>query len=167
MFNYVFSYLHVMPEFLDLIFTFGYQEHAQELNHSGFRQRTFLHRSRATLQIDELGWSGFGMQFCYSLKSVEQSPSQKHWPWSVRHCAVYHSFDVVQIRTSWIIVKGDRETERRIQSATSNGGAPKLSVYDTIVNAFSSGMEIHLVLCDSAMETGVGISAFLRANYRN
>ncbi|KAL8717894.1 MAG: hypothetical protein Q9225_004919 [Loekoesia sp. 1 TL-2023] len=150
-----------MLEFLDLIFTFSYLEHAQGLNHSGFRQRTSLHRSRVTLQIPELGWSGFGMQLCYSLKSVEQSPSQKHWPWSVRHCAVYHSFDVEHIRTSWVIVKGDRETERRIQSVTSNGGAHELSVYDTIVNAFSSVMEIHLVLCDSAMENWRWYISFL------
>ncbi|KAL8993056.1 MAG: hypothetical protein Q9188_007428 [Gyalolechia gomerana] len=141
-----------MPEFLDFIFTFGYQERAQELNHSGFRQRTSLQRSKRTLHIPELGWSGYGIQQCYSLKFVERSPSQEHWPWSIRHCAVYHSFDVEQIRTNWIIIKGNRETERCIQNATRDGGAPELSIYENVVNAFTSAMETHLLICDSAME---------------
>ena len=151
MFDYVLSYLRVMPEFLELLFTFGYQEYAQNLNHSSFRQRTSLHCTRVMLQIPELGWSGFGIQLCYSLKIVERSVSQKHWPWSIRHCAVYHAFDVKHIRTSWIIIKGDRETERLIQSASSADGSPMLSAYDTIVDAFASAMETHLVLCDSAV----------------
>lgn len=152
MFTYALTYLHVMPEFLNFIFTFGYQERAQELNHSGFRQRTSLHRSKRTLHIPELGWSGYGIQQCYSLKFVERSPSQEHWPWSIRHCAVYHSFDVEQIRTNWIIIKGNRETERRIQNATKDGGPPELSIYENVVNAFTSAMETHLLICDSAME---------------
>lgn len=161
MFTYALSYLQVMPEFLDLIFKFGHQEHPQELNHSGFRQRTCLQSSKRTMQIPELGWSGYGIQQCYSLKFVERSISQQHWPWSIRHCAVYHSFDVEHIRTNWIIIKGDRETERRIQNATKDGGPPELSSYDNIVGAFSTAMETHLLMFDSAIENWRWYISFL------
>ncbi|KAL9599630.1 MAG: hypothetical protein Q9219_003714 [cf. Caloplaca sp. 3 TL-2023] len=149
-----------MPEYLELVFTFGYQEHPKELNYSGFWQRTSLHPSKS-LQVPELGLSGSGWQLCYGLKSVESSPVQRHWQWSIRHCAIFHSFDVSHIRANWVIIKGDRETERRVQSGTSGGGASEPSRYDTIAGAFASAMEMHLMLCDSATENWRWYISFL------
>ena len=152
MLTLAFTYLQVMPEFLDFLFVFGKQAHAQDLYCSGFRQRTRLTKSEMGLKVPELGWSGQELQVCYSLKSVERSGSQRDWPWSIRHCATHHSFDVENIRSSWIIVKGDQLMERRVQSATSDRGPLDLSSFQSIDKAFAAALATHLILCDWSAE---------------
>ncbi len=147
-----FTYFQVMPEFLDFLFAFGKQVHAQDLYCSGFRQLTCLTKSEVGLCIPELGWSGRGYQVCYSLKSVEKSGIQQDWPWSVRHCAAHHSFDIATVRSTWIIIKGDQLMERRINSATSDRGPTEFSSFQTIEKAFAAGLATHLLLCDWSTE---------------
>ena len=143
-----FTYFQVMPQSLDFLFAFGKQGHAQDLYCSGFRQLTRLTKSEAGLCVPELGWSGRDLQLCYSLKSVEKSPLQKDWPWSIRHCTAHHSFDVENVRSTWIIIKGDRLMERRIHSATSDRGPRRFSSFQTVENAFAAALATHLLLCD-------------------
>jgi hypothetical protein len=40
-----FTYFRVMPEFVDFLFSFGYQSHAQDPYFSSFRQRTCISNS--------------------------------------------------------------------------------------------------------------------------
>ena len=146
------TYLQVMPQFLDFLFAFGKQVHAQDLYCSGFRQLTRLTKSDGGLCVPELGWSGRGLQMCYSLKSVERSDLQQDWPWSIRHCAAHHSFDIDAVRSTWIIVKGDQLVERRINSATSDRGPTEFSSFQTIEKAFAAALATHLLLCDWSSE---------------
>ena len=143
-----FTYFQVMPEFLDFLFAFGKQEHAQDLYYSGFRQLTRLTKFDAGLCVPELGWSGRDLQLCYSLKSVEKSEVQKDWPWSIRHCAAHHSFDLDNVRSTWIIIKGNRLMEKRIHSATSDRGPTHFSSFQTVEKAFAAALATHLLLCD-------------------
>ena len=143
-----FTYLQVMPEFLDFLFAFGKQGHAQDLYCSGFRQSTRLTKFEAGLCVPELGWSGRDLRLCYSLKSVEKSALQKDWPWSIRHCAAHHSFDVDNVRSTWIIIKGDRLMEKRISSATSDRGPKHFSSFQTVEKAFAAALATHSLLCD-------------------
>lgn len=143
-----FTYFQVMPQFLDFLFVFGKQGHAQDLYCSGFRQLTRLAKAEAGLCVPELGWSGRDLQLCYSLKSVEKSALQKDWPWSIRHCAAHHSFDVDNVRSTWIIIKGDRLMERRIHSATSDRGPRHFSSFQTVEKAFAAALATHLLLCE-------------------
>ncbi|CAD6583127.1 MAG: hypothetical protein ASARMPRED_001238 [Alectoria sarmentosa] len=148
-----FTYFQVMPEFLDFLLLFGEQEHAQDLYCSGFYQRTRLIGLELSTKADTRNWSGRDMQVCYSLKSVESSPSQEHWPWSIRHCAVHHSFDAEHVRSTWLIIKGDNLIERRINSATSEKEAPiGKSAFETIERAFGAALTTHLILCDWSAE---------------
>ena len=148
MLTLAFTYFQVMPQFLDFLFAFGKQGHAQDLYCSGFRQLTRLTNFEAGLCVPELGWSGRDLQLCYSLKSVEKSAFQKDWPWSIRHCAAHHSFDVDNVRSTWIIIKGDRLMERRIHSATSDRGPTQFSSFQTVEQAFAAALATHLLLCD-------------------
>lgn len=147
-----FTYFQVTPEFLDFLFPFGRRARAQDLHFRGFRQQTRLSSSRQGLQIDELGWSGRDLQVCYNFKSVERSSSQVEWPWSIRHCAICHSFDVKHIRSTWIVVKGDQLIQKRIVGATSQFGPPEFRNFHSIDRAFAASLAVHLVLCTWSVE---------------
>ena len=148
-----FTYFQVMPAFLDFLLLFGEQEHAQDLYCSGFYQHTRLAGVESGTKADTRNWSGRDMQVCYGLKSVEPSSSQAHWPWSIRHCAVHHSFDAENIRSTWLIIKGDHLIEERIKLATSEKEAPMgKSAFETIEKAFGAALTTHLILCDWSAE---------------
>ena len=161
-----FTYFQVMPEFLDFLLLFGEQEHAQDLYCSGFYQHTRLQGVEFAPKADIRNWSGRDMQVCYSLKSVEPSPSQAHWPWSIRHCAVHHSFDTENIRSTWLIIKGDNLIEERIKLATSENEAPLgKSAFGTIEQAFGAALHTHLILCDWSAENWRWYIKFLEERF--
>ena len=137
-----------MPEFVGFLFPFGFQSYAQDFYFSGFRQRTRLakHRRNLTSKASAIEKS---LQICYSLKSVERSESDG---WSIRHCAVQHSFDIMEVRTSWIIVKGDELMKQRIESATNDRGTYEASDFKSIDRAFDASLETHLIFCDWSAE---------------
>lgn len=142
------TYFQVMPEFVDFLFSFGLQSYAQDFYFSGFRQRTQLaehwqHTAPNTRLLDRR------FQICYNLKSVEPSDSDD---WSIRNCAIYHSFHVKEVRTSWIIVKGDELMKRRVEAATSDRGAHEPSAFKSMGSAFKTSLEMHLIFCDWSAE---------------
>ena len=170
MLTLAFTYLQVMPEFLDFLFLFGKQAQAEDLYCSGFRQRTRLIGPERGLVVTERNWSGCDLQVCYSLKSVERSGAYLRWPWSIRHCAVQHGFDAEQIRSTWIIIKGDDSMERRIKSATSNSlarprGPIDVAPFDTIDRAFAASLATHLIMCDWSTENWRWYIKFLEERF--
>ena len=146
----IFTYHQVMPAFLDFLFPFGRQDYPQDFHFSGFREETFLGPLDKGLGIPELGRSGNGFEIAYSLKSVESSKDQL--PWSIRQCAIYHSFDVVNGRSVWIFVKGNQKIKNRIKSVIDSDGLVNISSFETVERAFASSLVAHLVLCDWAGE---------------
>lgn len=161
-----FTYFQVIPEFLDFLLLFGEQEHAQDLYCSGFYQRTRLQGAELGTKADTRNWSGRDMQVCYSLKSVEPSPSQAHWPWSIRHCAVHHSFDAINIRSTWLIIKGDNLLEERVKLATSEKEAPMgKPAFETIEKAYGAALTTHLILCDWSAENWRWYIKFLEERF--
>ena len=165
MLTLAFTYLQVMPEFIDFLLLFGEQEHAQDLFYSGFHQRTRLTMWEPSPKVPERNWSGRDLQLCYSLKSVEHSGSQADWPWSIRHCAVHHTFDVENIRSTWAVIKGDDSIKKRLQSATSDRGLPDMSSFKTIDRAFSASLATHLILCDWSAENWRWYIKFLEGKF--
>ena len=161
-----FTYFQVMPEFLDFLLLFGGQEHAQDLYCSGFYQHTRLAGVESGPKAGTRNWSGRDMQLCYSLKSVEPSRSQAHWPWSIRHCAVHHSFDAENIRSTWLIIKGDNLIEERIKLATGEKEAPMgKPAFETIEQAFGAALTTHLILCDWSAENWRWYIKFLEERF--
>ena len=143
-----FSFFRVMPEFLDFLFLFGYQAQAEDLYFSSFGQKTSLIPRDQGLIVPKFLWSGFELQICYSLKSVERSVGQAQWPWSIRQCAIHHTFDVEFGRADWIIIKGNKEIARRIRSATGSHGSDVYSSLESPITAFNAALYIHLIICE-------------------
>ena len=143
-----FTHFQVMPEFVDFLFPFGFRSYAQDFYFSGFRHRTQLaeHGRNAAPNAKPIDKR---FQICFNLKSVEPSDSDD---WSIRHCAVHHSFDVKEVRTSWIILKGDELMKRRIESATSDRGPHQPSDYNSLSGAFKASLETHMIFCDWSAE---------------
>lgn len=143
----------VMVSFLDFIFPFGMQEYLEDFYFSGLREETRLSSPATGLVIPELGRSGRDIRLCYNLKSVERS-SDKHWPWSIRQTAVYHSFDVENGTAFWIMVKGSTLMKKRIQESTAKNAVRPLDLnrFGSNCEAFASALATHLVLADWCVE---------------
>ena len=153
MLTLMFTYHQVMPEFLDFLCPFGRQQYPQDFHFSGFRQSTRLTDADRGLTLPELGWSGRDIRLCYNLKSVERSESQPDWPWSIRHCAAYHSFDTENGLANWIVIKGDQLMKNRIKSATDTSGLPATSSFQSTDRAFASSLATHLIFFDWSAES--------------
>jgi hypothetical protein len=139
----------VMVSFLDFIFPFGMQEYLEDFYFNGFREESRLSSPATGLVIPKLGRSGRDIRLCYNLKSVERS-SDKHWPWSIRQTAVYHSFDVEYGKALWIMVKGNELMKERIRSSAANGavGPTDLKNFGSTCEAFVSSLATHIMLAE-------------------
>lgn len=148
------SYHQVMPSFLDFVFSFGAQHHAKDFSFTGFRQDTRLSNVEKSPPIASLGRSGRAIQLCYNLRSVEASPDQEHWPWSIRSTATHHAFDLETGLASWLMVKGEggASMKDRIITETSSRNANALNRFGDRCQAFSSALSTHLLLGDWSVE---------------
>ncbi|KAL8909098.1 MAG: hypothetical protein Q9207_000432 [Kuettlingeria erythrocarpa] len=155
-----------MPEFVDLILPLGERIMAQDFFSNGFYQHTRLSDDARGLVVPERAWSGRDFQICYSLKSVERSEVQTDWPWSVRHCATHHAFDIENVRSTWIVVKGNPILKERITSATSARAPPEFSSYDNIENAFAAALSTHMIIVDWSAENWRWYINFLEDKFR-
>jgi hypothetical protein len=141
-----------MPSFLDFVMSYGRHQHAQDFHFSGFRHESRLASADRGLEVPELGRSGRRIQLCYSLRSVEASSSQSKWPWSVRQTASYHSFDMENGRSTWIVIKGDPLMRERLTSATKSPHTADLRSFKTLPNSLNSALATHLIFCDWSAE---------------
>lgn len=148
------SYHQIMPSFLNFLFSFGAQHHGEDYCFTGFRHDTRLGDLERSVDIPTLGRSGRTLRLCYSLRSVEPSPTQDEWPWSIRGLATHHSFDFETGRTSWLIVKGEGgvSMKERIITETSFKKGSMLHKSESRGQAFSSTMSSHLLLCHWSVE---------------
>ena len=143
--------MHVMPDFIDFLFAFGYQESVRDPSFSGFRQRIRYSDERSNLRFSHPSLTETEIQLCYNLKSVEfVTSAQKEG--SIRQCAVHHSLNLDNGRTSWLFVKGNCLIKRRIEKATSKRGVPAMSNFETPGRAFAAALATHLVLCEWSNE---------------
>lgn len=143
-----FTHFTVMPEFVDFLWPFGFRSYAQDFYFRGFRQRTQLgeHCRNTAPNATPLNKR---YQICYNFKSVDPPDTDS---WEIEHCAIHHSFDLKEVRTSWIIVKGDQLMKRRVESATSDQSLHEPSDYNSMSGAFKTSLETHLIFCDWSAE---------------
>jgi hypothetical protein len=106
MIQQILSYLQVLPAFVDHISSFGFREHNENCSMTGFQ------KAIRSLEVPELGRSSLRTEHCFGLRAVERLPRHSHWPWAVRQCTVYHSFDVISAQSTWIVVKANRQLEK-------------------------------------------------------
>ena len=158
-----FTHFHVMPEFVDFLFPFGFQSYAQDFYFSGFRQRTEMAEHMPSTAPNARS-AEKRLQLCYNLKSVEPSDSDG---WSIRHCALHHSFEFKEVRTSWIVIKGDELMKRRIESATCDRGPHGPSDFKSMGGAFKTSLETHLIFCDWSAENWRWYINFLEDRFQS
>lgn len=149
---FAFSYMQVMPAFLDFVFPFGRQEFPDDFQYAGFRHESSVGEGFEALCVPELGRSGMEIRMCYSLKSVEPSAGQKEWPWSIRMTSVYHAFDVKFGHATWLMVKGNDLMKSRISETTGSQKLFPQSSYDSVKQAFASTLGIHWLLGEWSAE---------------
>jgi hypothetical protein len=148
----IFTYLQVMPTFLDYLFCYGEQVFEQDFHFSGLHYEPRLSPGHRDLCVPELARSGRTFQICYNLRSVEPAKRQKNWPWSIRSTAVYHSFDVETGLSNWIVVKGSESMKRRMISELDPLNAAQQHSVATLEDAFMYTLSSHLVPCNWAGE---------------
>lgn len=160
----------VMPEFLDFIFPFGRREDAEDFHFGALKIDNRFGISQTTVSIQELGRSGQQYQMCYNLRFVERYKGDSDWPWSIRQSAIFHSFDVENGRTVWIIVKGNLSIRNRISKAVnlSNDTIKKSDIhsYKSVSESFTSSINIHSNLCDMATENWRWYINFLEGEFQ-
>lgn len=162
MFTTIMSYHQVIPPFLDFLHSFGYQEFPRDFYLSGFRQENFFENRIHTGTIDNLGRSGQEFQISYNLRSVEAvSTPQK---WSIRQTATACSFDLLNGRTTWIVLKAKRNMRKRIKAASQSTRSRDFLELDTLEGAFSALLATHTIFCEWAREGWARYINFLEDN---
>ena len=160
MFSLVLTYHYIMPEFLDFVFPFGKQLYAQDFHFAGFRSDLSLYTPRKSHCIPTLGRSGLGFEIAYSLFSVEKIDRKQLIPWSIRRAAIYHSFDMETSKTVWVVIKGNRQLETIVKSATESHGS-EFGAFTTPANTMFSTLNTHLLICEWAAENWRWYISFL------
>ena len=148
-----FTYLDVMPVFLEYLLPFGQQEYPEDPYYSNFEERTRLEGIESGKQIVELGRSGLDVSVCYNIRSIERSDKQL-WPWSIRQCAIYHSFDIMNVRSTWVVIKGNDLMKNRLKIATSEKGPAIMRSYERLDQAFAAALATHTMFCELSTENG-------------
>ncbi|MCJ1454215.1 hypothetical protein MMC28_004566 [Mycoblastus sanguinarius] len=72
-----------------------------------------------------------------------------------------------EVRTSWIIVKGDELMKRRIESATSDRGLHEASDFKSMGRAFEASLKVHLIFCEWSAENWRWYINFLEDRFEN
>jgi len=135
-----------MPEFLDLMFSFGDQEYAKDFHFSGF----FVNNRHC-----KNGLKMSRTQLCYKLESVEESSTTTSLrnPWSIRQTVVHHSFDEDTGRAAWILVKGNSLIKHRLKSEKDiMKDLRDFMPLNTFDAALVETLATHIVLCTWSVE---------------
>ncbi|RSM05248.1 hypothetical protein CDV31_009646 [Fusarium ambrosium] len=114
MMAYLFTHHQIMARFLDFWCAFTYRETPHSFTH--FRNEDYLDSRHRQPGLDVMGRSGIKLQHCFNLLGIERSRDKKGW--ELRHTAAYHSYDLKEGRTLWVVLKGDNTMRKRLESAT-------------------------------------------------
>jgi len=158
-----------MPEFLDFVFPFGKREDAEDFHFGALKTDHRLGNPRTAISIPELGRSGQQYQMCYNIRSVEPYKGDSTWPWSIRQCAIFHSFDVENGRTVWIMIKGNLRMRNRIAEAVKSNNMDETSSirsYKSVSASFASSLNVHSNLCDMATDNWRWYINFLEGEFQ-
>jgi hypothetical protein len=118
-----------MPLFLDFVFLFGKRLTPQESHYSAFRYTSQL----ATGQELPV------FRLCYNLRSVEKTTLHTGIPWTIRQVAVYHTFDMRSGKTLWIVVKGNKLVQNRMNEESAK---------EAQSGHFAESLMMHLLVCE-------------------
>lgn len=104
-FTYLLTYHQVMPSFLDFCYEFKASEN--NLSVTKVRHEDFIGKYHSNPGIPHLRRSGSLIQHAFNVLGLEEPRTSDHYEWPVRHITVYHSFDLEEGKSLWILVKGN------------------------------------------------------------
>lgn len=145
----LFTFYQVMPQFLDVVLSFGALpgRNVPTAVHRCIFQYEHLTDPEDVQQynIPQLGRSGLEIRHCYNLWSVEKSDHQ-NYSWAIRQAGLYHSFDIKMGKATWIHVKANNVLQTRIKEATSSGKRLREKDLQTIHGSFTATLMTHLIV---------------------
>jgi hypothetical protein len=154
----LFTFHQVMPQFLEVILSFGTfpgRNVPTAFHRCVFRYEHFADLGDARqYNIPQLGRSGLGIRHCYNLWSVEKSDmDQGKCPWAIRQAGVYHSFDIDNGKATWIHVKANNIIQKRIKEATTSAKRLQVKDLQTVQGAFTATLITHLIIFEWCNES--------------
>ncbi|KAJ2902327.1 hypothetical protein MKZ38_000717 [Zalerion maritima] len=146
----ILTHHQVSPSFLDILLTFSRCETPSP--YCMFRRESHLSDEKSEHSIPSLGRSGVQFEHSFNLLSVEESNPEEGSPWSVRRTGAYNSFDVVDNRSVWIVLKGNRLIRKRLDAEAASHRHMKGSVLQTREGTLRSILATHLLIMEWAVE---------------
>lgn len=86
-----------------------------------------------------------------ALKDKDESPKSN---WLLRHTTVYHSFDLQQGRSTWIIIKGNRSARERLTFQPERERTDKVELEMNMVGQFRAALYSHLRVLETIENWG-------------
>lgn len=158
---YLFTYHQIMARFLDFWCSFIYRETPHSFTH--FRNEDYLGAQHQQRGLSAMKRSGIRIQHCFNLLGIERSRDKKGW--ELRQTAAYHSFDIIEGRTLWVLLKGDNTMRKRLESTTEEsikkGDAPPHSVHAS----FAQTLTDHLLIMQWCVENWESYAEGLERKY--
>ncbi|RSL78453.1 hypothetical protein CEP51_008204 [Fusarium floridanum] len=162
MMAYLFTHHQIMARFLDFTCTFRYRETPHSFTH--FRSEDYLGRQHYQPGLSAMGRSGIRIQHCFNLLGVERGEKQE---WLLRQIAAYHSYDLVEGRTLWAVLKGDDTMRDRLESATEESVKKGDSSSHSADDSFAQTLTDHLLIAQWCGENWESYAESLEEEYRS
>ncbi|WAO93282.1 Protein kinase domain-containing protein [Fusarium falciforme] len=148
MMAYLFTHHQIMARFLDFWCAFTYRETPHSFTH--FRNEDYLGSQHHQPGLSAMGRSGIRIQHCFNLLGVERSRDKKGW--ELRQTAAYHSYDLIEGRTLWAILKGDNTMRKRLESVTEESVKKRDTSLHSVNASFAQTLTDHLLIMQWCVE---------------
>lgn len=161
MMAYLFTYHQIMARFLDFTCAFKYRETPHSFAY--FRNEDYLGLHHLQPGLSCKGRSGIRIQHCFNLLGVERGSDGKEW--LLRQTAAYHSYDPVQGRALWVVLKGDNTMRRRLESATREAVEKEDMPLHSVQGSFARTLTDHLLITQWCVENWESYAESLEHEY--
>ncbi|KAJ4327749.1 hypothetical protein N0V84_001858 [Fusarium piperis] len=152
-----------MARFLDFTCAFKYRETPHSFAY--FRDEDYLGSQHHQPGLSAKGRSGIRIQHCFNLLGVERS--RDNTGWLLRQTAAYHSYDLVQGRALWVVIKGDNTMRRRLESATEESVRKRDTALYSVDGSFARTLIDHLHITQWCFENWETYAESLELEFRN
>jgi hypothetical protein len=148
MMAYLFTHHQIMARFLDFWCSFIYRETPHSFTH--FRNEDYLGSQHHQPGMSAMGRSGIRIQHCFNLLGIERSRNKKGW--ELRQTAAYHSYDLIEGRTLWVVLKGDNTMRKRLESTTEESIKKRDAPLHSVHASFAQTLTDHLLIMQWCVE---------------
>lgn len=157
MFLQILTYHTAMLAFLDSVDSFGKQEPSESVDKARsirFKSENQFISAPMTFQLPELGRTGRYIRLCYTLASAEKNGRRdSDIPYSIRFCAVHHSYDLQSERSTWIIIKATNKLiADRIKSELDHRQGLRQAATGSRPSSLDTALSVHTLIAAWANE---------------